>query len=155
MISRLVVVSDTHGNRRLLETVIKQQSTAKLLVHLGDGANDMQAMLPWCSVPVVQVAGNCDWSSLLPDEELLRFAETLLLAVHGHKYDVKSGLLKLSATARRRNAKVALFGHTHQPLTRYEDGLYLVNPGSLGHGGTYAVIDFENGGICPTIISCR
>lgn len=155
MLSRLVVISDTHGDRRALRRVLEQQATAALFVHLGDGANDMRALLSEAPAPVLQVAGNCDLASQLPDEELIRFADCTILATHGHSYGVKHGLELLAASARRQSAKVALFGHTHQSLTTYENGLFLVNPGSLGHGGTYAVIDFENRGILPHITSCR
>ncbi len=152
MLTRMVVVSDTHGDRRALRRVLEQQTSAHLFVHLGDGERDMHALLCEAPAPVLQVAGNCDLASLLPEEELIRFADVTILATHGHTYGVKHGLERLAESARRQSAKIALFGHTHQSYIFHENGLFLVNPGSLGHGGTYAVIDFQNHGIFPHII---
>ena len=56
--------------------------------------------------------------------------------------------------ARAKNADIALFGHTHRGLTRYEDGLYLMNPGSLTRAGehSYGIIDITDGGIFTNVI---
>ena len=51
---------------------------------------------------------------------------------------------------------ITLFGHTHIPVTVYEEGVWLVNPGSVSAPRqgkpTYAVIDIEQNGIMPIII---
>lgn len=48
----------------------------------------------------------------------------------------------------RKEAKVVLFGHTHEAYYEYRDGIHILNPGSLGHPRgslypTYAVIDIQ------------
>lgn len=48
-----------------------------------------------------------------------------------------------------------LFGHTHQPLTEYDDGLYMLNPGSLHGGGTYGVLDITAAGVVMNIVEDR
>ncbi len=150
---RLLVVSDTHGDRRALQAAIDAQPDAAMLVHLGDGASDVQAVLN--DLRTVQVAGNCDFSSPLPDSEEFRFAAHTFFATHGHRYGVKADLYRLSCAARSRAAHAVLFGHTHQPLCLFDDGLYLVNPGSL-RSGTYATIDVDpRGGIVPNIVKLR
>lgn len=150
---RLLVVSDTHGDRHALQTAIDAQPEASLLVHLGDGAADLAAISDFNTMRTLQVAGNCDFSSPFPDDREFRFGGQLFFAAHGHHYGVKRDLYRFSCAARARNARVALFGHTHQALTMYDDGLYLINPGSLGHGGTYATIDIDSaGGIIANIV---
>ena len=53
----------------------------------------------------------------------------------------------------KRNADIVLFGHTHLPITEYDDELYLLNPGSLQYtDGTYGVIDITDAGISLQII---
>ena len=44
-------------------------------------------------------------------------------------------------------AKLGLYGHTHQPLCRWTDGLTLLNPGSIGYGlrPTFALVTLKNG----------
>ena len=53
----------------------------------------------------------------------------------------------------KRNADIVLFGHTHLPITEYDDELYLLNPGSLQYAdGTYGIIDITDAGISVQII---
>ena len=153
---RMLVVSDTHGDRRSLQKVIDTQPEASLLIHLGDGAADLTAIEEFCNIRTLQVSGNCDFSAPFPDDAEFRFGGQVFFAAHGHHYGVKHDLYRLSCAARSRGARVVLFGHTHQALTLYDDGLYLVNPGSLGHGGTYATVDVDaNGGIVANIVRLR
>ncbi|MBQ9861354.1 MAG: YfcE family phosphodiesterase [Clostridia bacterium] len=153
---RLLVVSDTHGDRRALQAAIDAQPEATLLVHLGDGAADLTAISEFITVRTLQVAGNCDFSSPHPDDAEFKFGGQIFFAAHGHHYGVKHDLYRFSCAARSRGARVALFGHTHQALTLYDDGLYLINPGSLGRGGTYATVDVaSSGGIVANIVKLR
>ncbi len=152
---RILVVSDSHGDARSLMRALDEQPDAHCVLHLGDGAAEMRALAPTCPVPVYQVCGNCDTASALPAEQELRIGGVPLLMTHGHRYGVKGGLGALAAEARRRQARIALFGHTHQSLTRYEDGLYLINPGSIGYSGTYATVDLVNGDIAANILRIR
>lgn len=153
---RLLVVSDTHGDRRALQATIDAQPEASLILHLGDGAADLAAIEQFNTVRSLQVAGNCDFLSTLPQDVEFKFGGQVFFAVHGHHYGVKRDLYRFSCAARSRGARVALFGHTHQALTLYDDGLYLINPGSLGHGGTYAIVDVDSaGGIVANIVKLR
>lgn len=150
---RLLVVSDSHGDRRALQAAIDAQPQANLLVHLGDGAADMEAVFH--NKRVIQVAGNCDFSSPLPESEEFRFANHTFFATHGHRYGVKADLYRLSCAGRSRAAHAVLFGHTHQPICLFDDGLYLINPGSV-RAGSYAIIDVcENGGLVANLVKLR
>ncbi len=152
---RLAVVSDTHGDRRSLQAVIDAQPTAARLVHLGDGAADMEALQPFCPLPIIQVAGNCDFGSILPETEEFRLGNHTFFATHGHRYGVKADLYRLSCAARQRAAHAVLFGHTHVPTALYDDGLYLLNPGSL-RNGSYLIIDIDpNGGMAAHHVRLR
>ena len=67
---------------------------------------------------------------------------------HGHTYHVKYGLSELKMSARSAKADILLYGHTHDPYTEYDDGLYIMNPGAvLGYPSEYGVIDIQNGQI--------
>ena len=65
---------------------------------------------------------------------------------YGHPYNVKFGYENIIAEAKRRNADIVLFGHTHNQYTEYIDGLYIMNPGSVGMNGDYGVIDITSKG---------
>ena len=47
-----------------------------------------------------------------------------------------------------------LFGHTHCALNEYDEGLYIMNPGSCnGYGASYGYIDItEKGDIVTNIV---
>ena len=50
-------------------------------------------------------------------------------------------------------AQVALYGHTHNALEDYDDGLYLLNPGSLNSWeATYGTVDITPQGIVTNIV---
>lgn len=152
---RILVVSDSHGDSRSLMHALDEQPDARYVLHLGDGASEMHALAPTCAATVYQVRGNCDLSAPFPVEQELCIAGVPIFMTHGHRYGVKGGLGALADEARRRGARIALFGHTHLSLTRYEDGLHLINPGSLGYSGTYATVDIVGGDIASNIIRIR
>ena len=46
-----------------------------------------------------------------------------------------------------------LYGHTHNAFTDYEEGLYMMNPGSLnGWQATYGTLDITPQGIVTNIV---
>ena len=57
-----------------------------------------------------------------------------MLAVHGHRFDVKWGLDQLSYYAEERGAKVVLYGHTHIAAAEFVGPVLMVNPGALMRG---------------------
>ena len=72
---------------------------------------------------------------------------------HGHLYGVKSGQYTIVCAARERKARVLLYGHTHNAFTDYEEGLYMMNPGSLnGWQATYGTLDITPQGIVTNIV---
>ncbi len=152
---RWLVVSDSHGNNRALYRALDEQPTACAVFHLGDGAAEAEQLREHCPCPLYAVAGNCDFSSSFPTEDEVRVHGVSVFYTHGHRYGVKAGTGRLEAEARRRGVRVALFGHTHQPTVRYENGLYLVNPGSLGYGGCYATIDLVGGELFVNLTHLR
>lgn len=158
---RILVVSDSHGDAYALERAVDAQPTARVVIHLGDGAReaaDAAEMFP--DRTFYQVRGNCDWSGSC-DAPYTR-QETLggksVFFTHGHLYDVKMGLYRAVCAARERKADILLFGHTHEPLEEYDEGLYILNPGSLSRGrgaGTYGILDITPAGIVTHIVENR
>lgn len=151
---RILVVSDTHRDRWALRQAIVSQPSADVVIHLGDGAEEAEEMkLNFPEKMFLMVRGNCDWGSSLPAEGLVSFAGKNIFYTHGYTYNVKFGLYEAVSAARRQKADVLLFGHTHNALTEYRDGLYLMNPGSLnGTNGTYGTLDITPAGIVSNIV---
>ena len=155
---RILVVSDTHGSGELLQQVILAQPNAAAVIHLGDGAREAQDMAQrFAPLPFYQVQGNCDWgmaASDLPVSRLELLGGKRVIATHGHAYDVKSGLYRAVMAAREQKADVLLYGHTHCALEDYDDGLYILNPGSLSRGSrpSYGLLDITPQGITTRVV---
>ena len=61
---------------------------------------------------------------------------------------MKRTLHRLIKDAQDCGVQAVLYGHTHIPDCRLEDGLWILNPGSCGYGSrTGAVIETEGGKI--------
>ena len=90
-----------------------------------------------------------EWIS--KDVALANFGDCRVLLCHGHTLGVKSSLLRASYEARERGAQALLYGHTHIPHIDYHDGLWLVNPGSIGdhRRPSYGVLTVEGDKLSP------
>ncbi|MBQ3049922.1 MAG: metallophosphoesterase family protein [Oscillospiraceae bacterium] len=75
---------------------------------------------------------------------------------HGHTYGVKYSDRELKNAARARGASLVIHGHTHIPKEDYDDGLYILCPGSVSRnqtgGSSYAVVEVGKAGILTNII---
>ena len=133
---RLGVISDTHDARfpveRFLQIANRERYDA--VFHLGDGAADVRWLRRRLDMPLMAVAGNCDFRTDSPGELVMDFEGCRILAVHGHRQDVKWGMDRLSYCAQERGARIALYGHTHVPGIEYCGPVLTVNPGALMRG---------------------
>lgn len=145
---RILVVSDTHGDFYSLRRALDQQPSAEVIIHCGDGSEQYQYLKNvYAGKRVIGVRGNCDWSSTLPHEELVEIGGKRVFITHGHLYNAKFTFMQLCCAAREQKADILLFGHTHQAMTDYLDGLYMMNPGSCsGYGASYGTIDITGRG---------
>lgn len=151
---RVLVLSDSHGDSSALRRAILAQPKAEVVIHLGDGEQDLQRARPnFPEKMFLQVRGNCDWGSELPVTGTWEMEGVRVFYTHGHAYGVKSGLYNAVCAAREQKAQVLLFGHTHRALTDYEAGLYIMNPGSLsGWQASYGTLDITPQGIVTNVI---
>lgn len=145
---RIVVLSDSHRNKRNLYEVIERHlDNADLFLFLGDGESDFEdAALLYPKMKYDMVAGNCDFGSTLPLYKEIICADKRVFFTHGHPFYVKHGNYELIREAQRRQCDIALYGHTHTQYAEYLDGLYIMNPGSIA-SGEYGVIDIVRNGI--------
>ena len=133
---KLCIFSDSHGRAEL----VKKLPAADAYLFCGDGLGDLENV----PGPVYAVAGNCDWPGRAPDQLLLELGGRRILLTHGHRYRVKFDLYRLYLAAREQQADLAVFGHTHLPTCREEDGVLMLNPGALsGKTHTCLLLDTE------------
>ncbi len=155
---RILVVSDTHGDLYTLKRAIASQPAAEIIIHCGDGSREVdEIMLEYTDKKVIAVRGNCDLASTLPSTETVKLNGKTLFITHGHLYHAKYTTYNLVCAAREQKADILLFGHTHCALSEYDDGLYIMNPGSChGYGATYGYIDItDRGDIVTNILSVK
>ncbi len=128
---KILIVSDTHGREENLKKVLAKTGTIDRLIHLGDveGAEEYIASLT--DAPVSMVAGNNDWYSSLPKEEIITIGKYRALLTHGHHYCVGMGHDGLKEQAALKKADIVMYGHTHYPCLEQTEGLTILNPGSL------------------------
>lgn len=142
------IASDIHGSalycREMLKRFDAEQADRMLL--LGDilyhgPRNDLPAeyspkevasMLCRYADNIFCVRGNCEAEvdqmmlnfPILSDYALLDVGGRMLFATHGHLYNAqKMPPLK--------NGDILLHGHTHIPQSTLQDGVYILNPGSV------------------------
>jgi putative phosphoesterase len=150
---RILVSSDSHGNARNIMLAVEQQPKADAYIFLGDGVRDAQFLLSR-SKPAYLLRGNCDGNVPYPIYEVLTLAGQTTLCTHGHYDQVKFGLDVLLYRAKEHGAALCLYGHTHTPLSAYEDDVYLFNPGSI-RNGVYGFVDITAAGIVCQHVQIR
>ncbi|MDS9471657.1 metallophosphoesterase [Sporosarcina pasteurii] len=138
---KIIVLSDSHGDKTTIEKVATQQADAYF--HCGDSEIAYHD-------PVFQsmykVAGNCDIDDEYPDEVTTTIGGKKIFMVHGHRHDVKGSMMGMYYSAKEKAVDIALFGHSHIYGAEMKDGILFVNPGSTmlprgGNPATYAVIE--------------
>lgn len=149
---KILVLSDSHREETNMRTAVELEKP-DAVIHLGDHASDAETLeRAYPYLPVCKVRGNCDRDACdVPEEVVLTWQGVKILATHGHRYHVKSGLLTLSYAAIQAGVQVALFGHTHVPYCEESEGLWLLNPGACGRlFPSYGIIEINNG-----TVQCR
>lgn len=151
---KIIVISDNHGMLRNPKAILKKHRDADIVAHCGDSQETVgELMEEFPDFRYVAVRGNCDFDCSLPDYEIFTAEGVRFFVTHGHKYNVKFGLSRLMYAAEENEINVVLFGHTHNPMNEYIDGVYYVNPGAVsGYRGSYAVIEVKEGQVLSNIV---
>ncbi len=153
---KILIVSDTHRRDGNLREIIEKQSPFDMLIHLGDTEGSEIYFKEWvnndnCVIRVVR--GNNDFFSQTDREKEISIGKYRAFLTHGHMYGVSFELETIKEEARARKADIVMFGHTHKPYLEYcEDGLVVLNPGSLsyprqdGRKPSYMLMELDRNG---------
>ena len=153
---KILVFSDSHGNSiQMTKAITEHKDDTDYIIHLGDHCTDIRYIQSISGVtPVLAVVGNNDHymaKNEYSEEKIIEIGGIDFYLTHGHKQGVKQGTEVLLALAKNKDCKIALFGHTHIPCCCIKDGIYLLNPGSIGYpsskGYTYGIITIKNNNI--------
>ena len=149
---KILIVSDTHRYINDFENVISKVAPIDLVVHCGDSEGSEETFERIAGCPVEIVAGNNDFFSDLEREKEFMIGRYKVWLVHGHRYYVTIEGKTLRSEARRRNADIVMFGHTHRPLVEINPDLMVINPGSLsyprqeGRRRSFIIMDIDKNG---------
>ena len=132
---KVIVMSDTHMPTRakaLPKALLAELEGADLVLHAGDFAtvdvlNGLREL-----APVQAVYGNVDEPELrrvLPRRTKVEVQGKTVGIVHGDSPSL-STVQRAQAEFVDEAVDAIVFGHSHRPLLRREDGLLLFNPGS-------------------------
>ena len=143
---KILVISDSHGAKNSILQAVKSESP-DMVLHLGDYARDCSVITeiyPDLSLRVVK--GNSDGFSGNPETEGFAVNGKNILMTHGHRFYVKSSLMRLKDYANEQKPDIVLFGHTHIPHKETWNNMLFINPGSIGYGvpKTYVIINITD-----------
>ena len=151
---RIVVLSDTHRDFfTALEIVKRHLHNADVFIHLGDGLkewDDLRMLYP--DKRMLAVRGNCDFAADEPAAAVLGCEDGhKVYYTHGHLHNVKYTPDEVMRAARENGCDIVVHGHTHTACQYYEDGLYLLCPGSPScpkdSKPGYGIIDITPAGV--------
>jgi len=140
---KILLVSDTHNNLKLLKDVLKREDNCSTIFHLGDNYDDLDRFTEYVSnktivkVPGIFYKGYKDRS--VKAIQLYNSNEWKLLLVH----DLNDALSKTQDT------DIYLYGHTHRTDFVKQYGKYFLNPGHLknykdrGTIASYAILEIS------------
>lgn len=153
---RALAFSDSHGDTGGIKKVLASYGGAAYIFHLGDYAGDARFLRENTSATVLAVRGNCDRQSDEPYfDQIILFGHKIILT-HGDQLGAKYSTDRLLYHAQEQEAAAILFGHTHMPLAEYENGVWLINPGSISRPAaglrTAAQLMIGPFGVVPKII---
>ena len=149
---RIVLVSDSHGDRECLKWLKKTYADYDAFVHCGD------LQIPHEEAEgYLAVRGNTDWDQQYPWGRIEEFAGNRVLIVHGHMYlnpFDRTDMMPLAMAAKKNGCTAVFFGHTHVSLDTVCEGIHILNPGSIRRPKdfqffypTYMLVNADESGI--------
>ena len=126
------------------------------IIHLGDCWQDAETLsFAYPEIFMSMVPGNCDFCMGKKGVLTLEREGVAILMAHGHQWRVKSGPALAIEIARESGADILLYGHTHEAACWQEDGMWIMNPGTVGGRwarASYGVIEIAEHGVQCAIV---
>jgi uncharacterized protein len=156
-------MSDIHGSLKYLKKGIEafEREKADYLILLGDllyhgprndlpeeyNPKEVSTLLNKYKEVIISVRGNCDAEvdgmildfPCRADYSIILHCYKRIFVTHGHLYN-ESNLPNLS------KGDILIYGHTHIPIAKKVDDVFILNPGSISlpkenHLSTYGIIE--------------
>jgi len=133
---KILIVSDSHGNNEALDKLVSLYPKMDIYLHAGDSESDEYSIRPFDSVK-----GNCDYFTTAPERRIIDTPLGALLIQH-HPV-IQNSLIQ------EYKIKFFVFGHTHRRKNIVENGIQLLNPGSIsfsrdGYDQSYLILNITD-----------
>ncbi len=143
---KFLVFSDSHNSTNGMDHAIEKHKEIRHIIHCGDVAADIEYLhhVYGATHSICGVCGNNDFSATDPFYRIFTCDEVKIYLTHGHKEHVKHSILQLKDALKKNGCVLGIFGHTHEQYLQNEDGIVLLNPGSIGYfKQEYALLNIE------------
>ncbi len=141
--TKILVISDTHQNMKLLSQVLKREEAIDYLFHLGDEGEDLQCFEEdLADKEIYHVPG------VYHDNYLNENKRVLSINIEDVNFKLVHRLEDCSYSSNKK--QVILYGHTHKPDFMKDQNTILVNPGHLkrvidrNNTASYLLLNVEN-----------
>lgn len=153
---KILIFADSHGHTIDMYGLIESLAP-DAVIHLGDhyeDACDLRRSYP--NIPIYAVRGNNDFEPDAPITAVIAPEGVRMYLTHGHRDRVcwsDSGLV--AAHAAEQGCTLALYGHSHLCSDTVEQGVRVMNPGSISlprsGRGSCILMEIENGQILSAV----
>lgn len=146
---KILVISDVHGNIKLMDKIIKDNSDVDLKIFCGDLQKNDKSILS--KNFDYYVTGNADYFHLDEIKEL-EIDKVKILLTHGHLFETfweKINFDKLYKLGELLKVKLIIHGHDHLSVIEEKNKIIRFNPGSItyprgNNRASYGIIEIEN-----------
>ncbi|MEI8355155.1 MAG: metallophosphoesterase [Deltaproteobacteria bacterium] len=155
---KLAILSDTHGNYPLAVKALESLDSPDYIIHLGDTSDDAEMIELALGREIIKLSGNCDMAKKYPELIITMIDGNKCLLSHGDQFMVKNGLNLIQRRAKREEADLVLYGHTHRPVVQNLNGVLYINPGEMGKNSrlqSFALLSIENGAVTAETVDIR
>lgn len=147
--SKILVISDVHGNKEILEHLLKKHKKIETKVYLGDFQMSKKDQEYYSNFFDYVVMGNCDYPGISKNSIYVEIDNKKVMITHGHYF---GSILKkidfsiLNKSAKENSCEVILHGHDHISVVEKKSKITRFNPGSTTfprntRHGSYGIID--------------
>jgi putative phosphoesterase len=138
-----LVISDSHGNQKLLRQVLRQEQNVDFIIHLGDFYGDLEGNEDFTKNKVlIRVPGIMNpgyFNARLPVYQIVEISGWQIGCIHSPQ-DIPQIWQEV---------EIILYGHTHSPIIKRQFDKLEINPGHLkkeedrGNIASYALLNFS------------
>lgn len=146
---KILITSDTHGSYDVISNYILDHKDIDLLIHAGDGVEDVINISYETNIDYFVVKGNNDYFSNESYDKYIEIDQIKIFLTHGHNYNVYQGIDKIIKIAKENKCDLAIHGHTHIFNQKEIDNITVLNPGSVSlprdNNPGFMIMNISNG----------